>query len=94
MIDAIDECTDLQFISSLIQLILESLSAIPFKVLIAIRDKPLINCAFTFLLRVFYLHEADKDLVKDDIQMYLETLLAKIKADHDRTILDNWPPHS
>ena len=39
----------------------------------------------------FYLHEADKDLVKDDIQMYLETLLAKIKADHDRTILDNWP---
>ena len=32
-------------------------------------------------------------MVKDDIRLYLKTSLAKIKADHDRT-LDKWPPKS
>ena len=99
VIDAVDECTDLQLVSSLIQLILESASAIPLKVVIASRDEPLIRRAFTSLPRLrtaFYLHEADKDVVKGDIRIYLETSLAKIKADHDHTsdALDTWPPQS
>ena len=96
VIDAIDECTDLQLVSSLIQLILESASTIPLKVFIASRDEPLIRCAFISLPRLrtaFYLHEADKDVVKGDIRIYLKTSLAKIKADHGHT-LDTWPPHS
>ena len=95
-IDAVDECTDLRLVSSLIQLILKSASAIPLKVFIASRDEPLIRRAFTSLpeLRTtFYLHEADKDVVKSDIQLYLETSLAEIKADHGHT-LDTWPPQS
>ena len=96
VIDAIDECTDLRLVSSLIQLILKSASAIPLKVFIASRDEPLVRRAFTSLpeLRTaFYLHEADKDVVKGDIKMYLETSLAEIKADHGHA-LDTWPPQS
>jgi hypothetical protein len=102
VIDAVNECIDLQLVSSLIQLIHESASAIPLKVFIASRDEPLIRRAFTSLPRLrtaFYLHEADKDVVKGDIRMYLETSLAKIKADQDHTFdtldtLDIWPPQS
>ena len=96
VIDAVDECTDLRLVSSLIQLILESASTIPLKVFIASRDEPLIRRAFTSLPRLqtaFYLHEADKDIVKGDIRMYLESSLAEIKADHG-DILDTWPPQS
>ena len=74
VIDAINECTDLWLVSSLIQLILESASSIPLKIFIASRDKPLICHAFTALSRLqtaFYLHEADKDIVKGDSQIYL-----------------------
>ena len=99
VIDAVDECTDLQFVSSLVQLILEAASAISLKVFIASRDEPLIRRAFTSLPRLqtaFYLHEADKDMVKGDIRMYLEASLVKINADHNHTLdpLDTWPPQS
>ena len=96
VIDAVDECTDLQLVSSLIRLILESASAIPLKVFIGSRDEPLIRCAFTSLPRLqtaFHLHEVDKDVVKGDIQTYLEMSLAKVKADYGNT-LDIWPPQS
>jgi nucleoside-triphosphatase THEP1 len=96
VIDAVDECVDLRLVSSLIRLILESSSTIPLKVFIASRDEPLIRRAFTSLPRLrtaFYLHEADKDVVKDDIQMYLEMSLAESKAD-DGLTLDTWPPQS
>ena len=96
VIDAVDECTDLRLISSLIRLILESTSTIPLKVFISSRDEPLIRCAFTSLpeLRTtFYLHEADKVVVKGDIRMYLERSLAEIKADNGHTS-DTWPPQS
>ena len=95
-IDAVDECTDLRLVSSLIRLILESASSIPLKIFIASRDEPLIRCAFTSLPRLrtaFYLHEADKDVVKSDIRIYLEMSLAEIKADHGHT-LDTWPSQS
>ena len=96
VIDAVDECTDLQLVSSLIQLILDSASAIPLKVFIASRDEPLIRYAFTSLPRlrtVFYLHEAEEDVVKGDIWTYLQTSMAEIKAGHGHT-LDTWPPQS
>ena len=94
VIDAVDECSDLRLVSSLIRLILESTSAIPLKVFIASRDEFLIRRAFTSLPRLqtaFYLHEVDKDVVKGDIRMYLEMSLVKIKADNGLT-LDTWPP--
>ena len=62
-IDAVDECTDLQLVSSLIQLILKSSPAIPLKVFIASRDEPLIRRAFTSLpeLRTaFYLQSRQR----------------------------------
>ena len=96
VIDAVDECTDLRLVSSLIQLILESTSTIPLKVFITTRDELPIRRAFTSLPRLrtaFYLHEADKDVVKGDIRIYLETSLAEIKAENGHT-LDPWPPQS
>ena len=96
VIDALDECTDLRLVSSLIRLILKSASAIPLKVFIASRDEPLIFRAFTSIPRLrtaFYLHEVDKDVVKGDIQLYLERSLAEIKADYGNG-LDTWPPQS
>ena len=47
----------------------------------------------TRLRTTFYLHEVEKDVVKGDIRMYLETSLVEIKAEHGRT-LDTWPPQS
>ena len=96
VIDAVDECTDLRLVSSLIRLILESASTIPLKVFIASRDEPPIRRAFTSLPRLqtaFYLHEADKDMVKGDIRVYLEMSLTEIKVEHGNT-LDTWPPES
>ena len=96
VIDAVDECTDLRLVSSLIRLILESAYAIPLKIFIASRDEPLIRRAFTSLPRLrtaLYLHEADKDMVKGDIQMFLERSLAEIKVDHGHTS-DTWPSQS
>ena len=96
VIDAVDECTDLRLVSSLIQLILESSSTNPLKFFISSRDEPLIRRAFTSLPRLrtaFYLHEIDKEVVKGDIRLFLETSLAEIKAEHGHT-LDAWPPQS
>ena len=96
VIDAVDECTDLQLVSSLIRLFPELSSTIPLKIFIASRDEPLIRRTFTSLPRLqtaFYLHEADKEIVKDYIRIYLETSLTEIKADHGDT-LDTWPPQS
>ena len=96
VIDGVDECTDLRFVSSLIRLILESTSAIPLKLFIGSRDEPLIRHAFTSLPRLrttFYLHEVDKDVVKGDIRRYLEMSLAEIKVDNGHS-LDTWPPQS
>ena len=96
VIDAVDECTNLRLVSLLIQLILNSASTIPLKVFIASRNEPLIRHAFTSLTRLrttFYLHEVEKDVVKGDIQMYLETSLAEIKAEHGHTS-DPWPLQS
>ena len=96
VIDAIDECTNLRLVSSLIQLILKSASTLPLKVFIASRDEPLIRHAFTSLpdlQTAFYLHEVEKDMVKGDIKIYLEKSLAKINVDHGHTV-DSWPPQS
>ena len=98
VIDGIDECTELRFVSSLIQHILKSLSTIPLKVFIASRDEPLIRHAFTALPTLhypFYLHEVDKDVVKGDIRIFLEMSLAEIKVDvYHGHRLDTWPPES
>ena len=83
VIDAVDECTDLRLVLSLIRLILKFTSAIPLKVFIGSRDEPLIRCAFTSLPELqttFCLHEVEKDVVKGGIQLYLEMSLAENKA--------------
>ncbi|KAG5649204.1 hypothetical protein H0H81_005436 [Sphagnurus paluster] len=86
IIDAVDECTDLNLISSLIRLILEYASDIPLKVLISSRDETLIRNAFYSKiehLNLFCLHEVEKDLVSQDIRQYLEISLANIRQDYN-----------
>ncbi|KAG5637284.1 hypothetical protein H0H81_005079 [Sphagnurus paluster] len=92
IIDAVDECTDLNLIYSLIQLILKSASDIPLKVLISSRDETLIRNAFNSKpehLDAFYLHEVEKDIVKHDIKQYLEASLADIRKRYDGP--PGWP---
>jgi hypothetical protein len=83
VIDAIDECTNLNVASSLIKLILRSASHIPLKIFISSRDEPQIRAAFdseSSLRQRFILHEVEKDVVEGDIRTYVETSLSKIIA--------------
>ncbi|KAJ6543485.1 hypothetical protein B0H10DRAFT_2244444 [Mycena sp. CBHHK59/15] len=94
IIDAVDECTDLKVVSSLIKLILQSASDIPLKICIASRDETPIRKAFHSrpdLRKAFYLHEVEKDVVKDDIRRYLEKSLSDIKVDDLADNSDEWP---
>ncbi|KAJ6580588.1 mycorrhiza-induced WD40-repeat domain protein [Mycena sp. CBHHK59/15] len=94
IIDAVDECTDLKVVSSLIKLILRSASDIPLKICIASRDETPIRKAFHSrpdLRKAFYLHEVEKDVVKDDIRRYLEKSLSDIKVDDLADNSDEWP---
>jgi hypothetical protein len=83
VIDAVDECMNLNVASSLIKLILRSSSHIPLKIFIASRDEPLIRAAFdsaSSLRHRFILHEVDKDVVEGDIRKYVETSLSGIHS--------------
>ena len=94
VIDAIDECVNLTVVSSLIEVILQSISDIPLKIVIASRDEtPIRNVFFSRseLLNAFYLHEVEKDVVKDDIEQYITKSLASIQQRYLGQHLDGWP---
>jgi hypothetical protein len=83
VIDAVDECTNLNVASSLIKLILRSAHNIPLKIFIASRDEPPIRAAFdvaSSLRHRFILHEVEKDVVEGDIRRYIETSLSEIQV--------------
>jgi len=97
VIDAVDECVNLQVVSSLIRLILQSVPDIPLKIFIASRDEDLIRSAIYHhpeLLTAFTLHEVEKQLVEDDIRKYIEKSLLNIKSQGLDPILDAWPSPS
>ena len=90
IIDAVDECVNLEVVSSLIKLVLKSASDIPLKIFIASRDEYRIRKAFKSsdsVREYFYLHDIEKDVVQNDIRKYLETSLARIKDDDS----EEWP---
>lgn len=97
VIDAVDECVNLQVVSSFIKLILQSASDIPLKFFIASRDEDLIRSAFYHhpeLSTPFTLHEVEKHLVEDDIRKYIEGSLSDIKSQGLDPVLDAWPAPS
>ena len=94
VIDAVDECVNLQVVASLIRLILQFASNIPLKFLIASRDEDLIRNAFYHhpeLSTSFMLHEVEKHLVEDDIRKYIERSLSNIKSEGLDPVPDAWP---
>jgi hypothetical protein len=97
VIDGADECTDLQFIYSLIRLILGSISKIPLKIFISSQGNDLIHSAFDShanLVTTFELHDVEKHVVEDDIRKYIVSSLLDIKSlglDHTP---DAWPSPS
>jgi len=94
VIDAVDECVNLQVVSSLIKIILHSASDIPLKFFIASRDEDRIRNAFYHhpgLSTAFTLHEVEKQLVEDDIRKYIEKSLSDIKSQELDPVLDVWP---
>ena len=91
VIDAVDECNNLEVVCSFIRLVLEWASKIPLKIFIASRDEYRICHAFGSRNSIrFYLHEIEKDVVGNDIRKYLETSLARIKDDDS----EEWPSSS
>jgi len=91
VIDAVDECANLEVVAAFIKLVLEWASKIPLKIFLASRDEYRIRNAFgsTDSIR-FYLHEIEKDVVENDIRKYLETSFARIKDDDS----EEWPSSS
>jgi hypothetical protein len=95
VIDAVDECTNLNHVWSLIKLILQSASRIPLKIFITSRDEGQIRRAFDSSLRErFVLHEVEKDVVEGDIRTYIKTSLAEISSPDGDQSQDGWPSPS
>lgn len=100
VIDGVDECINLGVVSSLIKLILQAAPDIPLKIFIATRDETLIRNVFYSkdlpeLPDVFYLHEVEKDVVKNDIEKYLIKSLAGVQEQrHLGQASDGWPPQA
>ncbi|KAJ6626160.1 WD40-repeat-containing domain protein [Mycena sp. CBHHK59/15] len=94
VIDAVDECADLQLVSSLIRFILNLAPGIPLKIFIASRDKAPIRNAFHSrddIRKDFFLHEVEKDVVREDIEKYLTKSLAEIQERNLGSASDEWP---
>ncbi|THU84653.1 WD40 repeat-like protein [Dendrothele bispora CBS 962.96] len=97
VIDALDECTELEQVSALIRVILDFANRIPLKFVIASRDEGPIRKAFRLSSDIrddFVLHEVEKDVVEGDITIYLHRELEVIhnrERDDDETS-DSWPP--
>jgi nucleoside-triphosphatase THEP1 len=91
VIDALDECADLRVVTSFIKVVLECASEVPLKIFLASREEYHLNKVFGPREEInrerFYLHEIEKDVVKDDIHRYLKKSLDDIK-DHDS---EEWP---
>jgi hypothetical protein len=85
VIDAVDECANLEVVASFIKLVLEWAPKIPLKIFVASRDEYRIRNAFRStsdsIRGYFYLHDIEKDVVQNDIRIYLKTSLARIKDD-------------
>ncbi|THU82213.1 mycorrhiza-induced WD40-repeat domain protein, partial [Dendrothele bispora CBS 962.96] len=97
VIDALDECTELEQVSALIRVILDFAHHIPLKFVIASRDEGPIRKAFRFSSDIrddFVLHEVEKDVVKGDITIYLTRELEVIhnRERDDDEASDSWPP--
>ncbi|KAK7450166.1 hypothetical protein VKT23_013049 [Stygiomarasmius scandens] len=95
VIDALDECSDLQRVQSLLQTIINFAPKTPLKFFIASRDEDLIRMAFLPKLHtrdIFVLHEVEKDVVRVDIEKYLKKSLSDIPRRHEvKMISDGWP---
>ncbi|KAK7435063.1 hypothetical protein VKT23_019871 [Stygiomarasmius scandens] len=95
IIDALDECSDLQRVQLLLKTIIDFASKTPLKFFIASRDEDLIRMAFRPKLHtrdIFVLHEVEKDVVRVDIEKYLTKSLSDIPKRHAVGMTsDGWP---
>jgi hypothetical protein len=81
IINTLNECPDMGFVSSLIQLILKFASNLPLKFLFASHDRDLTHNTFFSdpnLSTMFQLHKVEKDIVEDDIRKYVFASLIRI----------------
>ncbi|THU81077.1 hypothetical protein K435DRAFT_579283, partial [Dendrothele bispora CBS 962.96] len=97
VIDALDECTELEQVSALIRVILDFAHHIPLKFVIASRDEGSIQKAFCLSSDIrddFVLHEVEKDVVEGDITIYLTSELEVIhnRERDDDEASNSWPP--
>ncbi|PPQ94781.1 hypothetical protein CVT25_008374, partial [Psilocybe cyanescens] len=94
VIDAVDECGNLEVVASFIKLVLQSASKIPLKVFISSREESEISNAFSSSdneAKYFRLHDIEKDVVQEDIRKYLEASLADIRDKNRHGTTKDWP---
>ncbi|KAF5321442.1 hypothetical protein D9619_000082 [Psilocybe cf. subviscida] len=99
VIDAVDECENLDIVASFIKVVLQSASKLPFKVFISSREEQKIWNAFNSgdnKVENFRLHDIEKDVVQEDIRQYLKTSLASIRNEnfHGSQAAALWPSQS
>ena len=95
VIDALDECTNLDTVEKLIEAIVTFARNIPLKFFISSRDTTAIRGVFnqnpTHPPKIFSLHDDVEDaVVQEDIKLYLETSLSAIARRNPHPI--HWPP--
>ena len=85
VIDALDECTDIRKVGSLVKALLDGIPTLPIKLFIASREEKVIREAFTSAEsagsahhHTFILHNVEEQIVKADIKLYLSESLSKI----------------
>ena len=94
VIDAVDECGNLEVVASFIKLVLQSAPKIPLKVFISSREELEISNVFSSgynEAKNFRLHDIEKDVVQEDICKYLETSLANIRDKNRHGTAEAWP---
>ena len=88
VLDALDECSGPPLVAELLSVILKHSKSLPLKFFIASRPEIRLKESFAkpWTHSNFILHEVEKELVKADIELYIERWLNMHGNSHD------WPP--
>ncbi|CAE7234029.1 unnamed protein product [Rhizoctonia solani] len=81
VIDALDECEDIEGVKVLLELFYRHMHSLPLKLFLASRPEPVIRKALPIAseyVTILCLHELDLRIVESDIELYLHTALGSL----------------
>ncbi|KAH7339779.1 WD40-repeat-containing domain protein [Rhizoctonia solani] len=86
VIDALDECDDVDGVVQILEVFLLCSSELPIKIFVSSRPEPQIRRKLCDLQCQLLLHELDDKIVKEDITTYLRTELAQMSLPEDQLL--------